>query len=157
MRSSIAAALAVTCVFSCGQALAGSRPLIHHRVGGVAVPMDEVRTVAFAKPVATVYVGNPAIADINMIDARHAFVLGKSFGTTNIIALDNMGHTVSNTFVSVSGSNSSATVTLLKGVTQTTLSCSGQRCESAPVPGDAHYSDVMGDVARHQEMGVSAK
>ena len=157
MRSSIAAAIAVASALTCGQAFAGTHPITHHRVGGVAVPMDEVRTVAFAKPVATVYVGNPAIADINMIDARHAFVLGKSFGTTNIIALDNLGHTVSNTFVSVSGSNGGATVTLLKGATQTTLSCTGQRCESAPVPGDAHYSDVMGDVAKHQEMGVSAK
>lgn len=155
MRSSIAAAIAVASALTCGQAFAASHT--HHaRAGGVAVPMDEVRTVAFAKPVSTVYVGNPAIADINMIDARHAFVLGKSFGTTNIIALDNTGHTVSNTFVSVSGSNG-GTVTLMKGSLQTTLACSGQRCEAAPVPGDARYGEVLGDVAKHQEMGVSTK
>jgi len=152
MRSSIAAAIAVASALTCGQAFAAG----HTRASGVAVPMDEVRTIAFAKPVATVYVGNPAIADINMIDARHAFVLGKSFGTTNIIALDNMGRTVSNTYVSVSGSNG-GTVTLIKGATQTTLSCTGRICQAAPLPGDAHYSDVMGDVTRHQEMGVSTK
>ena len=107
MRRNFAFAFAVAAGLTGGQAFAG----------GVAVPMDEVRTVAFAKPVESVYVGNPAIADINMIDARHAFVLGKSFGTTNIIALDNSGHEVANTFVSVSGSNG-AMVTLMKGATQ---------------------------------------
>ena len=120
---------------------------------GVSVSMDEVRTVAFAKPVATVYVGNPAIADINMIDARHAFVLGKSFGTTNIIALDNSGREVANTSISVSGSNGMR-VTLMKGATQTTLSCTSSRCEAAPVPGDAHFSDVMGDVTKRLDMGT---
>ncbi|HXC54267.1 MAG TPA: pilus assembly protein N-terminal domain-containing protein [Rhizomicrobium sp.] len=120
--------------------------------GGVSVPMDEVRTVTFGKPVTTVYVGNPVIADINMIDSRHAFVLGKSFGTTNIIALDSTGREVSNTFVSVSGTRG-ATVTLTKGTAQTTLACSNARCESAPLPGDAHFSDIMGDIEKHIDLG----
>jgi Flp pilus assembly secretin CpaC len=149
MRRNFALAFVVAAGLTGGQAFAG----------GVAVPLDEVRTVAFAKPVTTVYVGNPSIADINMIDARHAFVLGKRFGTTNIIALDNTGHEVANTYVSVSGSNS-ATVTLTKGgtgttpATQTTLACSGgSRCEVAPVPGEARYSTVMGDASVHEQMG----
>jgi len=152
MRRTVALAFAVAAGLTGSQALAG----------GVAVPLDEVRTVAFAKPVATVYVGNPSIADINMIDARHAFVLGKRFGTTNIIALDNSGHEVANTYVSVSGSNG-AIVTLTKGataskaVTQTTLSCTGARCEESPVPGDARFGEVMGDVSRHDQMGAKGQ
>jgi hypothetical protein len=116
---------------------------------GFAVPLDQVRTVAFSKPAATVYVGNPSIAEINMIDARHAFVLGKSFGTTNIVALDSAGHEVANTFVTVSGSNGQM-VTLTKGSTQTTFSCVGNHCEVAPQPGDAHFGDVSGDISKHQ-------
>lgn len=148
MRRTVALALAVAAGLTGGQAFAG----------GVAVPLDEVRTVAFAKPVATVYVGNPSIADINMIDARHAFVLGKRFGMTNIIALDTSGHEVANTYVSVSGSNS-AIVTLTKGatptrpVTQTTLSCTGARCEESPIPGDARFGEVMGESSVHDQMG----
>jgi len=152
MRRTVALAFVVAAGLAGGQALAG----------GVAVPLDEVRTVAFAKPVTTVYVGNPSIADINMIDARHAFVLGKRFGTTNIIALDNTGHEVANTYVSVSGSNG-AIVTLTKGATQSkpasqmTLSCTGQRCEESPVPGDAGFSAVMSDVGRHNDMGAKGQ
>ncbi|MEJ1967536.1 MAG: pilus assembly protein N-terminal domain-containing protein [Rhizomicrobium sp.] len=120
--------------------------------GGVAVPMDEVRTVTFGRAVATVYVGNPMIADVNIIDSRHAFILGKSFGKTNIVALDATGHQVSNTVVSVSAGNGGV-VTLTKGTAQTTLACSGQRCQPAPLPGEAHYSDVMGDLQKHIDMG----
>jgi len=149
MRRNFAFAFVLAAGLTGGQALAG----------GVAVPLDEVRTVAFAKPVTTVYVGNPSIADINMIDARHAFVLGKRFGTTNIIALDNTGHEVANTYVSVLGA-SGGTVTLTKGAsgttpaTQTTLACDGSRCEVAPVPGDARFGSVMGDVSMHEQMGA---
>src|SRR5215475_7887136 len=46
----------------------------------VALALDEVHTLAFETPVSTVYVGNPSIADVTMIDARHAFVQGKGYG-----------------------------------------------------------------------------
>ena len=36
----------------------------------ISVALDEVQTVTFPSQVATVNVGNPAIADITMIDAR---------------------------------------------------------------------------------------
>ena len=52
----------------------------------VALALDEVHTIAFRAPVATVYVGNPSIADVTMVDARHAFVQGKGYGRTNIVA-----------------------------------------------------------------------
>ena len=141
MRRTVLAALAFS--------LAGTTAF----AGGVSVPMDEVRTVTFGKPVATVYVGNPTIADVNVIDSRHAFVLGKSFGTTNVIALDSQGRQVSNTFITV-GAARGATVTLTKGTAQTTLACSSARCETSPLPGDAHFSDLMGDVEKHLDMGA---
>ena len=103
---------------------------------GVAISMDEVRTITFPKPVATVYVGNPAIADINMIDSRHAFVLGKGFGNTNIVALDHEGDQVSNTHVSVMAREDS-TVTLQRGTGRLTYSCTASHCEATPQPGDA--------------------
>lgn len=122
--------------------------------GGVSVPMDEVRTVTFAKPITTVYVGNPTIADINMIDSRHAFLLGKSFGMTNIIALDAEGREVANTPVSVSGGHHGSTVTLTKGTAQTTLACSTDRCQPTPQPGDAHFNELVSDIEKHMDLGT---
>ena len=141
MRRSIAAALVFS--FAAAPALAAT----------VTVPMDEVRTVTFPRAVATVYVGNSSIADVNLIDARHAFVLGKIFGTTNVIALDSTGHQVSNVYVAVPETRGSS-VTLFRGAAQTTLSCGGPRCNVASIPGDAAYRDHLGDVEAHHEMGA---
>src|SRR3974390_499779 len=60
--------------------------------GGVSVSIDQVTMVKFAKPVATVFVANPMIADITIVDQSKIFVLGKNFGTTNLIALDKDGN-----------------------------------------------------------------
>jgi hypothetical protein len=102
----------------------------------VALALDEVHTVTFRTPVSTVYVGNPTIADVTMIDARHAFVQGKSYGRTNIMALNLDNVMVFNTRINVTGSQGSGTVTLNRGVQRVTLNCAGGRCEQTPMPGD---------------------
>ena len=125
---------------------------------GVAISMDEVRTITFPKPVATVYVGNPSIADINMIDARHAFVLGKGFGNTNIVALDHQGDQVFNTRVSVMARQDNSTVTLQRGAGRLTYSCTSSHCEATPEPGDAKdaFDAVNGEVTAHEASAKGA-
>lgn len=109
-----------------------------HAGGAMSVPLDEVRVVTFAKPVATLYVGNPVIADVMIIDNRHAFVQGKSFGATNVVALDGNGRTVANQQIVVAGkTGTSGTVTLQRGKDQMTYACAGNRCQPAPQPGDS--------------------
>jgi hypothetical protein len=122
----------------------------------LSVPMDEVRVITFAKPVATVYVGNPVVADVNMIDTRRAFILGKSFGATNIIALDANGAQISNNLVTVLGRTAS-TVTLNKGGAQTTLTCAG-RCEATPTPGDGkdNFSASADQMDKHMDAAKRA-
>ena len=103
----------------------------------VSLGLDQVHTLTFKRPVATVYVGNPAIADITMIDARHAFVQGKAYGHTNIVALNQDGVQVFNSQVMVSGANNAGIVTLNRGAQRITYSCAASRCEPTPTPGDA--------------------
>ena len=123
----------------------------------IAVPLDEVRVVAFSQPVSTIYVGNPMIADVSMIDSKHAFVLGKSFGATNVVALDSDGKQVVNDPVNVFG-HSGSTVILHRGTQQSTYACAGVRCESAPTPGDDKdtFATRMEQLASHQDAGVKA-
>ena len=124
----------------------------------VSVPLDEVRMIAFERPVATVYVGNPMIADITMIDTRHAFVLGKAFGATNIIALDRSGSPVGDENVTVFGGASGSTVTLHKGINRITYACAASRCEAAPVPGDGKdlFDNAIDQITKHQDLGAKA-
>jgi len=118
---------------------------------GVAISMDEVRTITFPKPVTTVYVGNSSIADVNMIDPRHAFVLGKVPGITNIVALDHDGDQVSNMHVNVMA-REAATVTLQRGSNRLTYSCVASHCDATPEPGDEQpmFSTVNSEITTHE-------
>lgn len=125
--------------------------------GEVGVPMDEVRMIAFKQPVATVFMGNTTIADVNMIDSRHAFILGKTFGETNMIALNAEGRQVSNDHVTVFGRRMGM-VTLNKGANQYNFTCTKAHCETQPVPGDEkqYFDATHGAVATHEDMGVKS-
>jgi Pilus formation protein N terminal region len=123
----------------------------------LSVPMDEVRIVAFNEPVSTVYVGDPVIADVTMIDARHAFLLGKAFGETNLIALGANGRTISNDHVTVLGQRVGE-VTLNRGAETYTYTCTAQRCETQAVPGDAkdYYSAAQNAIEAHEDLNQKA-
>jgi Flp pilus assembly secretin CpaC len=125
--------------------------------GGVSIAMDEVRTVTFPKSVSTIYVGNPSIADINMIDSRHAFILGKGYGNTNMLALDQDGKQVSNTHINVMARQDSS-ITLQRGANRITYSCTAVHCEATPQPGDGKeaFDAANGEIAAHQTTAKTA-
>lgn len=101
----------------------------------LTVTIDQTKLVQLSAGASTIVVGNPSIADVAMQDSDTALVTGKSFGTTNIIAIDNEGRQVANVRVVVAA-NSDRTVTLMRGNQQITLSCA-PRCAPSPVPGDS--------------------
>jgi Pilus formation protein N terminal region len=124
---------------------------------GLTVPMDEVRVLAFSQPVTTVYVGNPVIADVTMIDPEHAFLLGKTFGETNVIALGPNGKPVSNQHIVVFGRRMGA-VTLNRGAATYNYTCTALHCETQPVPGDpkGYFDETHTAIDTHEGMGQKA-
>jgi hypothetical protein len=142
-------------------ALLGTAALFAANAGafaaGVSVPMDEVRMVAFSQPVTTVYVGNPVIADVTMIDSEHAFLLGKTFGETNLIALGANGKQISNEHVVVYGRRMGA-VTLNRGAQTYNYTCTALHCETQPVPGDPsdYFGNTHGAIDTHEAQGAKA-
>lgn len=133
--------------------LAGSAAL----ADTVEVPLDQVHVLAFKAPAKTVFVGNPLIADITVIDPTHVFILGKNFGTTNLVALDDKGHEFFNEQVTVRDRPGS-TVTLQRGAAKTTLNCDAARCQSAPTPGDelVPYDAVAGQMEKREAQAAKA-
>lgn len=105
-----------------------------HEVAGMAVVVDQARLVSFPQPVKTVFVGNPTVVDVSMVDPQHAFLLGKTFGVTNMIALGADGKQISNQQVTVH--NNWAAVTINRGADQFNYMCTAAHCETAPRPGD---------------------
>lgn len=148
------------------QAKTPAKPHHHHKavvrhvpsgLRGVSITMDEVRVVTFTRPIATVFVGNPMIADATVIDPYHAFVLGKTFGVTNLIALGPQSQTVANQAITVSN-RAGGVVTLNKGAAQFSYSCTTSHCETNPVPGDqkGFFDDAASSVGTHQDQAVKA-
>jgi len=114
--------------------------------------MDQVRMVTFRTPVKTVFVGNPLIADVTVVDSTRIFLMGKNFGTTNLVALDENGNQVSNDRITVQGRGGEM-VTLHRGSSQTTMACVSGRCQAAPLPGDEPdtYTAVNGQMSDREQ------
>jgi Flp pilus assembly secretin CpaC len=101
----------------------------------VRLSMDQVRVVAIKIPFKAVSVGNALIADATVIDENHVFVVGKEFGTTNLVAVDEEGNQVAEELITVT-TQMGTMVTVTRGATQSTLTCNGGRCDARPSPGD---------------------
>jgi hypothetical protein len=168
LRSVLLAAISLACAAAPVAAATGKTTArAHHKVPakhkvvphgqrGVAVPLDEVRIVTFSRPVSTVFVGNPVVADATVIDQHHIFILGKGFGTTNMIALGPQSETIANQQITVV--NRGGIVTVNKGAAQFSYACTGGHCEPSPVPGDqkAFFDDNTSSTSSHQDQGVKA-
>lgn len=126
-------------------------------LAGVAVPLDEVRIVSFKRAAATVYMGNSMIAEVTPIDSRHAYVLGKNFGTTNLIALDGNGKPITSEEVTVFGQRTGA-VTLQRGSAQFNYNCTAAHCEAYSVTGDdqTFFTNTHTEIQTHEDLGSKA-
>ena len=123
----------------------------------ITIATNEVRVVTFKRPVKTVYVVNPVVADITVIDSTRAFLLGKNLGSTQILALDERGQEAFNdkvTVLSEPGNN----VTLQRGKAQLTLSCIDERCQSAPIVGDAAepFDATLNQIVKSETLKAAA-
>lgn len=106
------------------------------------VPMDEARVVRLNRGPASVIVGNPLIAGVTVHDEKLLVVVGKAFGTTNIIALDDEGKELSNFDVSVRTGGNHA-VQVYYGGARMSYTCA-PRCERRLEIGD--------DVTKFEEL-----
>jgi hypothetical protein len=133
-----------------------ARTAATHRVTGIGVTIDQARLISFPTPVKTVYIGNPTIVDISMLDSQHAFLQGKTFGVTNMIALGPDGKQISNQLVTVL--NNGAAVTINRGADQFDYMCTRAHCETAPRPGDVSgfVANTEGVVTSHEASALGA-
>ncbi len=93
----------------------------------LSVRADQAVRIALPAPAKDVAVGNPAIADVMVLDERNILVLGKGFGTTNVIALDRGGRLILDRVVVVSAADAGK-VTVYKGASASQYACA-PRCE----------------------------
>lgn len=94
---------------------------------GVNVEIDRSTRVSLRAPAASVIVGNPAIADVTVVDAHTLFITGKGYGVTEVIAVDPIGRTVFQSQVVVTAGSANA-VRVWRGGRATEMACAGSSC-----------------------------
>jgi hypothetical protein len=130
---------------------------------GLAVPAQAAdleikldRAQVFNIPVEskTLIIGNPAIADVSIVQPGLMVITGKAFGLTNLVSLDKEGHQIANSMLRVSAP-SEQMVTVTRGTNRETLHCpEGGVCADTIMLGDGAdvFSKVSGQVTARQAL-----
>jgi hypothetical protein len=113
----------------------------------VNVQLDRATILRLPSKVATIVIGNPAVADGSLQTGGLLVVTGKGYGATNLLALDRQGDTLAEYTVSVSGPTESDKVVVYRGVERETWSCA-PKCEHAVVLGDSapYFNAASGQI-----------
>lgn len=108
------------------------------------IRIDQAARVSLSGTARDVIIGNPAVADVTVIDGRNLIVTGKGYGITNLLVLDGRGRTILDRQIVVSASDDGR-VTMYRGAGLFNYSCA-PRCERTPMPGetDTAYQESSG-------------
>ena len=118
----------------------------------LVVRYDQSQLIRLPRPVTEVIIGNPSIADVTVQGGNLLVVTGKTFGVTNVIALDAQRNVIQDQRVVVE-QDPRHTVVLYKGSLRHSLTCS-PTCTPAIVIGDDQtYFDLISKSAQTKTGG----
>ena len=101
-----------------------------------SVGLNKTEIVRLPVSASAILVGNPAVADVSIHSADTFFVIGRSYGETNIIILDKLGHTILDANIQVTNALPRNGIRVFYGGSQReTYNCT-PNCTAAPVLGD---------------------
>ena len=95
---------------------------------------SQSRRILLHGAAASVLVGDPAVADVTLLDAHSIILVGKSYGATDVLVLDRDGRTLFDSHVMVTAPDTGV-VTIHRGVNTAEYSCS-PRCQALAPPKD---------------------
>lgn len=115
------------------------------KVPMLTVGLDRVVNIRLWGAASTVVVGNPAIADVNLVNGRSLLITGHAVGQTSIMVLDSSGRETFHQTILV-GAADAGHVSVQRGAQATDYSCS-PRCERLVATGGAAAAAAPSDPA----------
>lgn len=119
----------------------------HARANDLVVRYDQSQLLRLPRPVAEVIIGNPSIADVAVQGGNLLVVTGKTFGVTNIIALDSERNVIQDQRVVVQR-DEQRTVNLHRGNTRLSYSCTPNCSPTLTIGDDKDYFET---ISKHAE------
>lgn len=131
------------------------RPRTQPERGQLMVMVDRAKIIRLPERTQTVVIGNPAIADMAIQKNGVVVVTGKSYGTTNLIAMDAGGNILAESIVSVAAATD-AVVVVQRGLDRQSYSCT-PGCQPSVTLGDssAFFSDNRGQSDSRNQFATS--
>lgn len=102
----------------------------------IRVQVDSASLVEVPGEAKTLFVGNPAIADVTPISSRSLFVLGRRPGVSNLIILGPEGNEILNASLIVTPQTTNA-LTLHRGIKESSYNCTPRCIEGGSEAGFA--------------------
>jgi Flp pilus assembly secretin CpaC len=136
--SAFQAACVATAVLSAALVLEASKAAAEDLI----VHYDQAQLLRLPRAVAEVIVGNPSIADVTIQGGNLLVVTGKTFGVTNVIALDSDRNVIQDQRIIVER-DLQGVVNLHKGTARYTLACA-PNCQTTLTVGDdgTHFDTI---------------
>jgi len=103
--------------------------------GNYSLNLNKTEIVRLPENAGAVVIGNPEIADVTVHSANTLFVVGRGYGETNLIVLNNSGHTIMDANIQVINKLSPHGVRLYNGKLRESYSCVPY-CMPSPILGD---------------------
>lgn len=123
----------------------------------VFVDLDHARIVRMPDGAQTLIIGNPMIADVTMLKSNRLMVItGKSFGSTNLIVLDQTGNQVGESLITVSPPMDKLVVQ--RGMQRQSYACNPDCAPTIDLADDKDYSaQVIEAMKLHEGSSIPAK
>ncbi len=102
--------------------------------GDLVVKYDQSQLLRVPRPITSIIIGNPSIADVTVQSPNLLVVTGRTFGITNVIALDSDRNVIQDQRVVVVRDGASQ-VSLYRGTKRETYNCS-PACNPSLMAGD---------------------